>query len=97
MSYRTTEQADEDIVGIYLQGERLFGVTQAERYQDGLFRTFALLASQPNMARLRNEFTLPVRLYPYGAHVVVYTATGDHILIVRVLHGRQDWLARLSQ
>jgi plasmid stabilization system protein ParE len=36
-------------------------------------------------------------LYFYGAHVVVYTATGDHILIVRVLHGRQDWLARLSQ
>lgn len=49
------------------------------------------------MARLRNEFTPPVRLYPYGAHVVVYTATGDHILIIRVLHGRQDWLARLSQ
>ena len=96
MSYRTTEQADEDIVGIYLHGNRAFGAAQAERYQEGLFRTFARLASNPNMARLRDEFTPPVRLHPYGAHLVIYTDAGDDILIVRVLHGRQDWIARLS-
>ena len=96
MKYRTTEQADEDIVGIYLHGERIFGAAQAERYQDGLFRAFALLGTNPELARLREDFVPPVRLHPYGAHVIVYTADDD-VLIVRVLHGRQDWIARLSQ
>ena len=96
MKYRTTEQADEDIVGIYLHGERIFGAAQAERYQDELFRAFALLGTNPKLARLREGFVPPVRLHPYGAHVIVYTADDD-VLIVRVLHGRQDWIARLSQ
>ena len=96
MSFRTSRQADEDIVGIYLHGEERFGLAQAERYQDDLFKTFARLSSNPSLARLRTEFTPPVRLFPFGAHVIVYTAANEGILIVRVLHGRQDWIARLS-
>jgi plasmid stabilization system protein ParE len=29
-------------------------------------------------------------------HLIVYTADDD-VLIVRVLHGRQDWITRLAQ
>lgn len=31
-----------------------------------------------------------------GAHVVAYIVKEDHVLIVRVLHGRQDWERHLS-
>jgi toxin ParE1/3/4 len=91
MTYRTTIEADEDIAGAYVAGALQFGVDQAERYQDGLFAAFALLASQPRLARLRDEFTPPVRLHPYQAHMIVFVEEGAGVLIVRVLHGRQDW------
>ncbi|GJE15155.1 hypothetical protein FOHLNKBM_6233 [Methylobacterium longum] len=63
---------------------------------DGLFAAFALLASQPRLARLRDEFTPPVRLHPYQAHMIVYVEEGPGVLIVRVLHGRQDWESALA-
>ncbi|MBP2506242.1 toxin ParE1/3/4 [Methylobacterium radiotolerans] len=69
---------------------------QAERYQDGLFTAFTLLATHPQMARLREEFTPPVRLHPYQAHMIVHVEDGPGILIVRVLHGRQDWESALA-
>jgi toxin ParE1/3/4 len=43
------------------------------------------------MARERRELNPPTRLHPYQAHVIAYTIREDDILIVRVLHGRQDW------
>jgi toxin ParE1/3/4 len=48
------------------------------------------------MARERPEFEPPVRLHPYQAHMIVYIEDGAAILIVRVLHGRQDWERALS-
>lgn len=33
----------------------------------------------------------PARFYFYRAHIIVYLIRDDYILIVRVLHGRQDW------
>lgn len=96
MTYRTTEQADRDIVGIYVRGDAMFGTAQVEAYQDGLFSTFDLLADNPHLARERSELSPPVRLHPYGVHMVVYTIRPEGVLIVRVLHGRQDWEALLS-
>lgn len=96
MTYRTTVGADEDIAAVYVAGALRYGVEQAERYQDGLFTAFTLLATHPQMARLREEFTPPVRLHPYQAHMIVYIEDGPGILIVRVLHGRQDWESALA-
>ncbi len=96
MTYRTTEAADRDIADLYSDGEARFGTRQAERYQDGLFDLFDLLADNPRLARERPEFTPPIRLHPYGAHLVVYVLDDAGILIVRVLPGRADrerWLS----
>lgn len=91
MTYRTTEAADRDIAGLYADGEAQFGTRQAERYQDGLFDLFDLIADNPRLARERPEFTPPIRLHPYGAHLVIYTLDDIGVLIVRVLPGRADW------
>jgi toxin ParE1/3/4 len=91
VGYRTTRRADQDIIDVYAHGAAEFGIDHAERYHRGLVTTFALLADNPRMARERAEFHPPVRLHPYQAHVIVYVERGDGILIVRVLHGRQDW------
>ena len=91
MNFKTTEKADEDIIGIYLYGAQQFGTAQAERYHSGLIECFEFLAERPFAARERAELTPPVRLYFYQAHTIVYLVRDEHILIVRILHGRQDW------
>ena len=91
MTYRTTRQADQDIIDIYLRGCREFGEPQAERYHAGLAATLDLIASNPRIARERAEFTPPVRLHPYQSHLIVYLLDDGGVLIVRVLHGRQGW------
>lgn len=96
MTYRTTTEADRELIEIYVFGAERFGVQQSEQYLDGLFQTFDLLAENPYLARERRELNPPMRLHPYGAHMIVYAITGDDILIVRVLHGRQDWQTLFS-
>ncbi|MBB4064374.1 type II toxin-antitoxin system RelE/ParE family toxin [Gellertiella hungarica] len=96
MTYRTTTEADRELIEIYVFGAERFGVQQSEQYLEGLFQTFDLLAENPYLARERRELNPPMRLHPYGAHMIVYTITGDDILIVRVLHGRQDWQTLFS-
>ncbi|KQP61515.1 hypothetical protein ASG40_02240 [Methylobacterium sp. Leaf399] len=94
--WRTTNRADLDIAHIYGHGERAFGIEQAERYQAGLFDAFDVLARNPHLAHERQEITPPVRIHPHGVHVIVYAVRDTGILIVRVLHGRQDWERWLS-
>lgn len=93
---RTTRQADQDIIDLYVAGVARFGSEHAERYVAGLTAMFGLPADNPLMARLRSEFPRPVRLYPYRAHMAAYAEHADGILIVRVLHGRQDRDRHLS-
>lgn len=91
MPYRTTAQADQDIIDIYLWGCREFGQPQAERYHAGLAAALDLIADNPRIARERHEFTPAVRLHPYQSHMIVYLLDDIGVLVVRVLHGRQDW------
>lgn len=56
-----------------------------------------MLAAMPEMARERMEFSPPVWIHPHGRHLIVYRTRHDHIEIVRVLGGEQDWLAILNR
>ncbi len=91
MSFKTTRRCDQDVIDIYVRGATVFGTAHAERYYAGLVATFELLALHPQMARLQEEFTPALRLHRYHAHMIAYVEHGDGILILRVLHGRQDW------
>jgi toxin ParE1/3/4 len=95
LAYRPTNAAVEDVAAIFVRGCPEFGIAQAEKHHSGLERLFEFLAANPCAAREREEFSPPVRLHPFGVHVVVYRIVGEDILVVRVLHGRQDrenWL-----
>ncbi|WP_428374898.1 type II toxin-antitoxin system RelE/ParE family toxin [Lichenicoccus sp.] len=96
MTYRTTVRADQDIIDLYIDGIRQFGRDHAERYHEGLAATFELIDGNPLIARDRVEFTPPARLHPYRSHMIVYVLDDAGVLIVRVLHGRQDWERHMS-
>lgn len=95
MHFRITRQAERDIIRIYERGHAAFGAIHAERYHANLIAVFTLLADNPLMARERISGTRAVRLHPYEAHLIIYALRDDHVLIVRVLHGRQDWQRHL--
>jgi len=92
MSYRLSLKAQEDIIGIYLEGVEKYGVFQAEKYSEILISTFSLIAENPRLARQRFEFTPPVRIHPCRVHMIVYDIddSGD-VLIIRIRAGREDW------
>lgn len=92
---RPTAQAD--LSEIWRHGAANWGVAQADRYADGLFALFDLLAGFPELARERIEFTPPVRIHPSGTHLILYRQEREGIEIIRVLHARQDFTAYLQE
>ena len=91
MIYRITRRASEDMFGILMQGIESFGPIQAGKYIDGMQAAFEHLAAFPQAHAERPEFRPPLRVYPYGAHLIFYRLEEDAITIVRVRHGHEDW------
>ncbi|MDD9727596.1 type II toxin-antitoxin system RelE/ParE family toxin [Roseovarius sp. SK2] len=87
--------AETDLSEIWHYGADNWGIEQADRYADGLFALFDLLADFPEMARERSEFTPAVRIHPSGAHLVIYRAAGQGVEIIRILHAHQNLTAYL--
>lgn len=92
MGYRLTRKAADDILHIYVEGDARFGAAQAETYHAALERVFGIIASNPEMAREREELNPPLRVHRFQAHAIIYKIEGDDVLIVRVRHGREDWI-----
>lgn len=88
---RLSQKAAADLEEIWRFGAAEWSPGRADQYLDGLAAAFNLLCAMPGIARERTEFTPPVRIHPTGAHLVVYRIAHDHLHIVRVLGGRQDW------
>jgi len=90
--FKLSIKAEEDIINIYQEGCLNFGATQAEKYHVEMENIFKFLSHNPNAARERTEITPPVRVHPYGSHIIIYLIDStDSVFILRVRHGREDW------
>ncbi len=89
--------AEQDLSDIWLYGAEQWGPRQADAYLDRLLSLFDLLGTQPDIARLREEFSPPVHIHPHGSHAIVYRKHDLGIAIIRLLHNRQDILAVLEE
>lgn len=88
--------AEADLADIWFQGAAKWGMDQAEFYADSLFALFDLLATYPEMAREREEYTPPVRIHPCRSHLVIYRRKGHGIEIIRILHAHQNLMTYLN-
>ena len=93
MSFQLTKKAEEDLILIAERGIELFGERQAQFYHNALFDLFEVISANPKMARERAELSPAVRVHPFKAHVVIYQIEGDGVSIIRIRHGREDWLS----
>ena len=89
--YRLRPCALDDLEAIWLYTARQWSDDQADIYIRQLTAGLNLLAEQPEIARERPELNPPVRVYPVGSHVIIYQIETDHIDIIRLRHGREDW------
>ena len=90
--FTLSEPAEEDLIKIYMEGVTTFGHEQARRYHQRLFQAFRFLAENPQAAPVRHGLSPAIRIHPVGSHIVIYTQRDDVILILRIRHGREDWL-----
>jgi toxin ParE1/3/4 len=95
-SIRLTPLAEQDLRDIWQHGTEVWGRAQAERYFDAMYGTFELIADFPEIARLRDNFTPPIRLHPFQSHLIAYDAGKDGVDVIRILHMRSDILALLD-
>lgn len=80
-----------DLEGIFLDGLQCFGLKQAELFQDQIYRTFEMICETPGLGRPVDESLPGARslVQPYPCRVF-YRVLADRIVILRVIHGRQD-------
>lgn len=88
---RLTLRAEADMEDIWLYGAAEWSPERADRYVDEITAVLDLLCAMPGIARERLEFTPPVRIHTSRTHLIIYRTVGDHLDVLRILGGRQDW------
>lgn len=87
---RLTPAARRDLELIREYGTAEFGAEVARQHLQGFARCFALLRRYPLAGEARPEFDLAIRSLSHRPHRLLYQVDGNRVLIVRILHYRQD-------
>ena len=95
-SYLLTPAAVGDLEAIWRYGAETWSPDHADSFIDKIDIALKRLVAAPEMARLRTEFNPPVRIQVVERHLIVYRISGDHLEVLRVLGGNQDWQRILS-
>lgn len=82
--------AEEDLIDIWIYGCEKWGVTQADKYLDGIEKLLVDLSYSPKKHHLRKAFQPPIRICHYLSHLIIYTIEEHAITIIRVLHKSMD-------
>lgn len=91
--YRLRPRAVEDLEMIWLYTATQWSIDQAELYIRQLTAGLDFLVAHPEIARERVELNPPVRIHRIAAHLAVYRIEPDYLDIIRIRHGREDWMS----
>lgn len=94
MAVELSAEADRDLAELIVSGLERYGLAVSDRYVARLREAFEMIDSFPRIARLREEIGRETRAFPVGVHIIFYQVDeADDVLILRIRHGREDWLA----
>lgn len=68
-----------------------FGFAQSEVYEQEMVAALDRLAAMPYLAAERQASGGSVRLMPCGSHSILYIVENEDVIVLRVLHGLQNW------
>ena len=83
---RLSEQAEAEILAIYVNSVLRFGEYQAEAYLAGLERTFGLLADFPNMGQDISVLQAGCRRFRFQSHIIFYSSETNGVFIRTIVH-----------
>lgn len=89
-SYFLTIEAEDDIIRIFEYGIGQFGLNQVQKYYDNLFDTFEVIASNPYMFPVVDNYKNVERFCVCGVDTIYFNIKGNEIEIVTII-GRQDF------
>ena len=97
LDVRLTSRARRDYDNILLLSRRTWGAEQQATYRAALSQAFQELVAYPLLGRSREELFPGCRSLHAGQHVLYYTVRATEIVIVRILHVRQDAAGQVSE
>lgn len=86
---RYSPAARRDLLAIIEVTKDEWGAEQATKYGRSLQLPCDRLAAYPELAPMSPEFG-DVRIFPSGAHRILYRPEGNGVRILRVVHQRMD-------
>ena len=89
-NYIVTTPARTDFYDIYQYTADNWGFAQADKYQDLIETHAETIAENPFIGQMRESLGLGVRSWPAERHIIYYRVDSDAIVILRILHERQD-------
>ena len=84
------DRAQSDLVGIAEHTVAHWGTAHAAKYLDALEARLRNLARRPLLGRQRDELAEGLLSFPFESHVIYYRRSDFGIVVVRILHKRQD-------
>lgn len=97
VKYSLSKEAANDLKKIAHYTVKYFGKKQARLYRNGFKVCFKNIVDNPSIGRSFEHIRPHLRCLDHKSHSVYYLPQNNRILIIRVLHNRQDYvLAGLS-
>ncbi len=91
MSHRLAPDAAADLDHIwYNVALGSDSIARADRLVDAITERFYLLSLHPRIGRTRDDLRPGLRSFAVVGYVILYRIEGEDVVIVHVLHGRQD-------
>jgi len=87
-TYRLSDAAEDDLVGIHQYGARQWGIEQADHYFWQLFEHFDVLAANPLLYNAVDHIRKGYRRSVFGAHSIYYRIENDVVVITAILRAQ---------
>ena len=93
--YQLTDKARAQLDEVYEYSVLNFGLKNAQAYLEGFHGCFEILVLYPELGRNYGHIRLGIRRHDYESHSIYYRIADEGIVIVRILHQRQDPMRNL--
>jgi toxin ParE1/3/4 len=93
-NYKLSNTAKEDLIRIHHFGVNKFGVRQADKYFNELFKYFDKIAKNPFSFEAVDYIREGYRRCPCGSNTIYYRLIEDEVEIMSII-GKQDYKTKL--
>ena len=95
-SYRLSPLAEQDLEDIWKYTQQTWSTEQADFYHSGLIAAIENLAVGNKVGRDASDVRTSYRKFSVGRHLLFYLEQEAQIDVIRILHQRMNFSARLK-